>query len=310
MTPTTLTCPTCSAALKTSTPPPPGRSVKCPKCGKTFRAPGEAAAAQEAKPAEPPKALAPEKPAARAPSPPESAAEPPVKGILEKEAPRPRKSSGAVKKARPAAEPTFADEDEPSGARAPRERLTEFIFEEGPPAGGAGESSRANYGLPGDSKFAWRVAAGVGIVTVLLAVLVVIRGSGKKAPPESPPAPQAKKEPEKKEPEKKPSAEKPPPEKPPATGPRELIVGKWDSLDAKEKGSVEFGKDGTVEVIDGQAGPLKGTYTFLDDKNIEIVLDMGGTKVTEKLKVEVGPDQLVTTNQGNAVKKFKRSGAK
>jgi predicted Zn finger-like uncharacterized protein len=51
MPPVKITCPECEAVLKVSQPPPPGKKLKCPRCGETFSAPGAPAGARTAAPA-------------------------------------------------------------------------------------------------------------------------------------------------------------------------------------------------------------------------------------------------------------------
>src|SRR5262245_32684963 len=41
---TSFACPECRAVLKTATPVPAGKKVKCPKCSKIFTTPGEESA--------------------------------------------------------------------------------------------------------------------------------------------------------------------------------------------------------------------------------------------------------------------------
>jgi predicted Zn finger-like uncharacterized protein len=71
MPPVKITCPECEAVLKVSQPPPPGKKLKCPRCGETFSAPGAPAGARTAAPAAK-KKPAGKKPddAIRAPAPP------------------------------------------------------------------------------------------------------------------------------------------------------------------------------------------------------------------------------------------------
>jgi predicted Zn finger-like uncharacterized protein len=59
MPPVKITCPECEAVLKVSTPPPPGKKMKCPKCGETFAAPREASGSRKPAPAAGKKKAAP-----------------------------------------------------------------------------------------------------------------------------------------------------------------------------------------------------------------------------------------------------------
>jgi predicted Zn finger-like uncharacterized protein len=68
--PALFTCPSCSAKLKLSSPPPAGKKIKCPKCGTAFAPPGEPA------PADPKVAPDKPKPATSAERPPDIQPEP------------------------------------------------------------------------------------------------------------------------------------------------------------------------------------------------------------------------------------------
>src|SRR5262245_1227949 len=48
MAPSTYTCPKCRVTLRPTKPFPPGKKVKCPKCGATFSTPAPAARPREA----------------------------------------------------------------------------------------------------------------------------------------------------------------------------------------------------------------------------------------------------------------------
>jgi uncharacterized protein YkwD len=50
MSPSSVTCPGCKAALRTNNPLPPGKSIKCPRCSVIFVVPGTAAGQQLQKP--------------------------------------------------------------------------------------------------------------------------------------------------------------------------------------------------------------------------------------------------------------------
>ena len=65
---------------------------------------------------------------------------------------------------------------------------------------------------------------------------------------------------------------------------KDLIVGKWEPADPKEKkgGTIEFTKDGDFLV---QGGPLtiKGKYKFIDDKTMEIELENPLAAMADKM---------------------------
>src|SRR5262249_61344713 len=90
MSATRLSCPSCAATLKTAQPLPPGKVVKCPKCGTAFRVPAD----EVVVPA--PKSAGPRPPAPPRPRPAPDEPE---------ERPAPRKAAG--KPARPAGNPTL-----------------------------------------------------------------------------------------------------------------------------------------------------------------------------------------------------------
>jgi hypothetical protein len=107
--------------------------------------------------------------------------------------------------------------------------------------------------------------------------------------------------------------------------PQDLIVGKWQSTDAKEPGTIEFTKDGNINIVNGPM-TLKATYKFLDDKNIEMEIqnpfggmgiDIGGKKMDmpkmdmpglkQKVGIAVSKDELTMTNEKGQTTKFKRA---
>ncbi len=94
--------------------------------------------------------------------------------------------------------------------------------------------------------------------------------------------------------------------------PKDLIIGKWEATDDKDKGVVEFNKDGTFKITSGPFS-MNGTYKFVDDNTIEMEMDnplAGGVdmpsvpggvkidlpkKITTKSKVKVTKDELTMT---------------
>src|SRR5262249_34957747 len=88
---------------------------------------------------------------------------------------------------------------------------------------------------------------------------------------------------------------------------RELILGKWEVQDEKEKGGLEFRKDGSVlAYMEGAPEPLPGTYKFLDDEHIELPLSLGGETIPKKMGVKSSKDELVTPDETNKVDRFRR----
>jgi uncharacterized protein (TIGR03066 family) len=90
----------------------------------------------------------------------------------------------------------------------------------------------------------------------------------------------------------------------------DLIVGKWEPKDTKQKGTVEFTKDGKVNLkIEDPAGKvveITGTYKFNGDDKVEVELNFMGEKMKEELKVTVTKDELTTVDSKDKKESFKR----
>jgi uncharacterized protein (TIGR03066 family) len=91
--------------------------------------------------------------------------------------------------------------------------------------------------------------------------------------------------------------------------PKDLIIGKWEAADEKEKGvSMEYKPDGTLTV---SMGPIKmdAKYKFTADEDMEVEMNMPGLKepIKQKLKVKVSKDEMSTTDEKGKVDKFKRA---
>src|SRR5437773_161689 len=85
-----------------------------------------------------------------------------------------------------------------------------------------------------------------------------------------------------------------------ADKPQDLIIGKWQMDANKATITVDFEKDGKVKVsIKEGANETKGsgTYKFINDETMEVMLDIDGEKKNEKLKVKVTKDELITTDE-------------
>jgi len=54
--------------------------------------------------------------------------------------------------------------------------------------------------------------------------------------------------------------------------PKELIIGKWESIDGDVKTSVEFMKDGTAKATRGVL-PMTGRYQWIDDQTLDMEVD-------------------------------------
>jgi uncharacterized protein (TIGR03066 family) len=78
---------------------------------------------------------------------------------------------------------------------------------------------------------------------------------------------------------------------------RDLLAGKWQSTDEKDKGViVEFKTDGAVKITFGAGGlsfVIDGAYKLIDDKTVEVTmtdLNKKGEKKTEKLSIKTPSD--------------------
>ncbi len=92
----------------------------------------------------------------------------------------------------------------------------------------------------------------------------------------------------------------------------DLIVGKWEPKDTKQKGTVEFTKDNKVLLkIEDPAGKvieITGTYKFIgttEDK-IEVELTFMGEKMKEELTITVTKDELTTIDSKDKKESFKK----
>lgn len=81
--------------------------------------------------------------------------------------------------------------------------------------------------------------------------------------------------------------------------PSELIVGKWQSTDAK-KGTIEFFQDGKVLL----GGTLSAKYRFIDDDNIEVELKVPGTDQTgtKRVRVKITANDMTATDRDGTTK--------
>lgn len=85
-----------------------------------------------------------------------------------------------------------------------------------------------------------------------------------------------------------------------------LIVGKWQPLDIKDEASLEFLKDGKVQITAKEV-VIPGTYKFTDETTMEVTLTFGGKDTTLKFKVTVTDDTLTTQEIGkDRTERFKR----
>ncbi len=90
----------------------------------------------------------------------------------------------------------------------------------------------------------------------------------------------------------------------------DLIVGKWEPKDTKQKGTVEFTKDGKVllkiEDDKGKVHDITGTYKFTGEDKVEVELTFMGEKMKEELKVTATKDELTTVDSKDKKEVFKK----
>jgi uncharacterized protein (TIGR03066 family) len=91
---------------------------------------------------------------------------------------------------------------------------------------------------------------------------------------------------------------------------KKLIIGKWETTvkgpdNVEYKIESEFTEDGKLKV-DVRGHKAVGTYTFLDDKNIETVITFKDQTIKHKQKVTVTQDKLELEDPKGQVSKFKR----
>jgi uncharacterized protein (TIGR03066 family) len=89
---------------------------------------------------------------------------------------------------------------------------------------------------------------------------------------------------------------------------RELIVGKWsEAMNPAANATIEFSRNGKLKI--SAAGVIfDGTYKFLNDKQIEVKIDLNGAGQTAKLNIKITKDEMITTQDGHQrAERFKRS---
>jgi uncharacterized protein (TIGR03066 family) len=95
-----------------------------------------------------------------------------------------------------------------------------------------------------------------------------------------------------------------------ADKPKDLIMGKWEKEQDKQKVTLEFAKDGILKVHlagnDGTNIDVNGKYTFVDDDNMEVEVTYMGETKKEKVKVAVTKEELTTTDGSGKKETFKR----
>ena len=93
-----------------------------------------------------------------------------------------------------------------------------------------------------------------------------------------------------------------------ALGPGELIIGRWDHLEAEPRVSLEFIKGGLMITSHG-GEEQRSSWKLIDDNTVELAfIPPGwGEAVRNRMKMQVTADELVTTNERNEIAHFKRS---
>jgi hypothetical protein len=102
--------------------------------------------------------------------------------------------------------------------------------------------------------------------------------------------------------------------------PQDLILGKWETMEEKDKYSVEFTRDGTIKITRGMS--VSGKYKFVDNGTIEVevenpfanaplplegLLNVEMPKVfSGKRQVTVTQEELLTTDAEGKTTKFRR----
>ena len=86
---------------------------------------------------------------------------------------------------------------------------------------------------------------------------------------------------------------------------KDKIIGKWKSVDEKDKGTVEFTRDGKM-IMSAGGLEMKGDYKFTKDDEIEVSVDIMGQKSTQKMTVSITGDELTTTDEKKKTDKFKK----
>jgi WD40 repeat protein len=279
----TIACQACASPVEISDPEPAGKVFRCPQCGKSLRV---SAAGRKSAPS-----------STAAPKPADRPARPKSSPVRRGGTAAPTPAAGRTE-APAASADAFAFDDRTESPRRPAARKPRR----------RGVSPALIGGLIG-GVFLLLLAAGIAALAFtgfFSTRQPLAQGPGTPTPSPSadPTAPPQPPDTQKSGPADTAPAHNPAPPSPA----RELLVGKWESQDEKEKGSLEFQKDGSVHMAMAGAPETKGTYKFLDENTIQLALPVpNGESVSQKLKVQVGSDELVTTDESNKVDRFKRS---
>jgi uncharacterized protein (TIGR03066 family) len=284
---TILTCPSCGKRMQLAKPLAPGHAVKCPGCATVFRPPAEANAD-----AAPSQAAIPPPPAAPSPRPTTPARSPVSKSPQRAKAPQGKVPVRATPAAAPARQAAAGARSQSRAAKKSgqgRILLITFVLLFLLCGGAAGALAVGGWYFYGKLTNAIASATALQTKAVAAAESPVPRQTAPHNPAQA----------------TTPTTKEPP--APAPANPMELIVGKWAPQEAPATVVIEFQPDGTLLLTAEGAPPMKGSYKFVGNQVVEITLPSGvGQTATQKLQVSVTKDELVTTDEGKKVERFRR----
>jgi hypothetical protein len=85
-----------------------------------------------------------------------------------------------------------------------------------------------------------------------------------------------------------------------------MIVGRWQKGSGDEAFVVEFLPNGSATLGPGTPMPINANYGLLDDETLHLQFEVEGQRVTQKLKIKLSENELVTTDEENTVDRFVR----
>ena len=89
--------------------------------------------------------------------------------------------------------------------------------------------------------------------------------------------------------------------------PQELIIGKWEPVDAKNAvRGLEFSKDGAMRFSLARTVWVDGKYRFIGDEHVELEKSFLGITHVEKYSVTIKKDDLIATDEKGNKHEFKR----
>jgi hypothetical protein len=90
-----------------------------------------------------------------------------------------------------------------------------------------------------------------------------------------------------------------------AKKPKNLIVGKWQGVNDPYGMTLEFRKDGTLNITGGGIS-LQCTYVWVNDTQIDIIFSGGGLTSRNRSTVKVDKDTLILTDKDGQARTFIR----